>query len=349
MFDAKRTLELIKGALLNPAATWDSYLSEADDWRRTATLLTLPLVVGCGVLGYLLALVVRSHWYLPGIGGLLLQLIVGLAGAAVIAFIFAFFAGVFKGKNDFARALAATQLAFVPGYLGQIVAPVPMIGLLASFGLLIYSLVLLWRITPQYLEVPAGDHGKHYAASLVTSFIAMLAIGLVSGAGMVGTGMRAPDFAQDRYRDGGDRAPSGMFGDLERQGALMESAEQDRYEPPEDGRISDAQMQNYLRVLTRTGELCNEQSRRLEKLSKQAENGKFESIGGMFSGIGQTMNLVTAEMEVVKTGGGNWAEHQWIKEQLRIASVQKDLNEAVKHNYALYLKYQKQLDEARSW
>ncbi len=55
------------------------------------------------------------------------------------------------------------------------------------------------------------------------------------------------------------------------------------------------------------------------------------------------MATANAEMEVVKSGGGNWAEHQWVKEQLRIASIQKDLNDAVKHNYALYQKYADQL------
>jgi hypothetical protein len=48
-------------------------------------------------------------------------------------------------------------------------------------------------------------------------------------------------------------------------------------------------------------------------------------------------------MEVVKTGGGNWAEHQWVKEQLRVARIQKDINDAVAHNYELYLEFEDEL------
>jgi hypothetical protein len=50
-------------------------------------------------------------------------------------------------------------------------------------------------------------------------------------------------------------------------------------------------------------------------------------------------------MEVVKTGDGNWAEHQWVRDALRTAWIQKDLNEAVAHNYALYQQHEDELGE----
>jgi hypothetical protein len=56
------------------------------------------------------------------------------------------------------------------------------------------------------------------------------------------------------------------------------------------------------------------------------------------------MRLTTAEMEVVKTGGGNWAEHTWVKNQIETARVQQDISEAVRHNYALFLEYEAQID-----
>ncbi len=55
----------------------------------------------------------------------------------------------------------------------------------------------------------------------------------------------------------------------------------------------------------------------------------------MPGGVGAALGMATAEMEVVKTGGGNWAEHLWVKRQLRIALIQKDISDAVKHNYEL--------------
>ena len=56
------------------------------------------------------------------------------------------------------------------------------------------------------------------------------------------------------------------------------------------------------------------------------------------------MRLSTAEMEVVKSGGGNWAEHQWVRGQLETARIQQDLNETTAHNYELFLKYQDQIE-----
>jgi hypothetical protein len=42
-------------------------------------------------------------------------------------------------------------------------------------------------------------------------------------------------------------------------------------------------------------------------------------------------------MEVVKTGGGNWAEYQWVRDQLRAARMQRgEGSEALAHNYERY-------------
>ena len=55
--------------------------------------------------------------------------------------------------------------------------------------------------------------------------------------------------------------------------------------------------------------------------------------------------MSTAEMEVVKSAGGNWAEHQWVRSQIEVARIQQDLNEATEHNYNLFLKYQNEIEE----
>jgi hypothetical protein len=49
-------------------------------------------------------------------------------------------------------------------------------------------------------------------------------------------------------------------------------------------------------------------------------------------------------MEVVKTAGGNWAEHQWVKAQLETARIQKDLNETTAHNYGLFQEFQSEIE-----
>jgi len=36
----------------------------------------------------------------------------------------------------------------------------------------------------------------------------------------------------------------------------------------------------------------------------------------------------------------------WVKQQLQIARIQKDINDEIKHNYALYQKYKERLNQA---
>jgi hypothetical protein len=59
--------------------------------------------------------------------------------------------------------------------------------------------------------------------------------------------------------------------------------------------------------------------------------------------MAQASGLGTIEIEIVKTAGGNWAEHQWVKQSLRTAWLQKDSSDAVAHNYALYQEYEDHL------
>ena len=64
----------------------------------------------------------------------------------------------------------------------------------------------------------------------------------------------------------------------------------------------------------------------------------------MMGGMSEAVGLQTSEIEVVKSAGGNWAEHQWVRESLRTASIQKDVNAAVAHNYALYQEFEEELE-----
>ena len=221
MFDFKRTLALIKGAIFDPEATWDSYLPDAGDWKKTAVILTGPLIVGSGVLGYILDLIFPNRMPFapePSFVGMLIGIVVAAIAAALVALVFAIMAGLFKGKNSFPLALAATSLAFAPGYLGNVLVHVPWIGWLLMLALGIYGLVLLWRILPKYLEVPAGSRIGHYVLSLIASIVVFVILGAIFGAGMMGS--RTTGFDTTGNNDSGN-VSSEMFAGLERQGRIM--------------------------------------------------------------------------------------------------------------------------------
>ncbi len=79
---------------------------------------------------------------------------------------------------------------------------------------------------------------------------------------------------------------------------------------------------------------------------KAGKSPSLADLGKMYSGAGGLMSANNAEMEVVKTAGGNWAEHEWVKQQLRIAHIQQgEGSDANAYNYKLYEKYEDELSE----
>lgn len=346
MFDLKRTLDLVRGALTDPEATWRSYLPEAYDWRKTAVLLTGPLIIAAAVIAYLLGFLGSGRTMLglgrPTLLMTLLQIVMGAIVAGVVALIFSALSGAFRGKGSFALGLAATTLAFVPGYVGQALAPLPWIGGLLALGLFVWSLVLLWRIIPIYLEVPDSTRAAHYIVSLLACIVASLVVSTVIGGMLYESGVESAGNAVSN-----DRATrSGILGAATRQAELMALAEEDTYEPPADGKVTERQVQSYIRVMERAAELRGEKERQMQEIAKRADEDErisMSDFGQMMGGMAEIAGLQTAEIEVVKTADGNWAEHQWVQDALRTAWVQKDINEAVAHNYELYQEHEERL------
>ncbi|HUG98144.1 MAG TPA: Yip1 family protein [Gammaproteobacteria bacterium] len=349
MLNLNRTLSLIKGALFDPEPTWRGYLPEADNWQKTAFLLTGPLIILAAVLGYIVGLLgsdASAFGFRPTIVSTLLGIVFGAIAAGIFAFIVSALAGMFGGKSSFAHGLAATSLAFVPGYIGQVLGWLPWIGGLVLLGLFIYALVLLWRILPIYLEVPAGKRVGHYILSLLAMIVLMFLISMllrpITGPDMSGF----DDYSDRGSSDSRSSGVSGVMSGAMRQAELMIAAEEDRYTPPSDGKLKEAQVKEYIRVKSRAREIMEEKSERMRDLAERADQKEEMSMRDMselMAGATQMMGMHTIELEVVKSSGGNWAEHEWVGDALRTAYLQRDLNESAEHNYGLFRQYEDQL------
>lgn len=349
MFDPNRTMQLIKGALFDAEATWRGYLPEADDWQRTVFLLTGPLIILAALLGYVIGFFgsdASVFGFRPTILSTILGIVTGAIAAGVVAFVFSAISGMFGGKSSFALGLAATSLAFVPGYIGQALGWLPWIGGLVALGLFIYALVLLWRIIPIYLEVPDSKRTGHYILSLIATIVVMVLLSVLLRPIIAPNSPSFGDFSKSDSTDSGGSGVGGMLGGVMRQGELMAAAEEDRYDPPSDGKLDDDQVEGFIRVINRAEEIMLEKTERMRDLVERADRDEqlsMSEMGEMMSGATQVMGMNTIEIEVVKSGGGNWAEHQWVKESLRTAYVQEDINEAVKYNFDLYKEYEDDL------
>lgn len=112
--------------------------------------------------------------------------------------------------------------------------------------------------------------------------------------------------------------------DLKQKGTLdlMKEAGEDEYEPPRDGRLTEQQVQMYLKVREHEKAIVQVARKEAEAHAKKAE-GKEKSLAGMMAGLktlGSVADMVTADIRAAKELGFNTAEYQWVKEKVLEAS-----------------------------
>jgi len=352
-FDFKKTTDLVVGGLTRPQETWTSYLGENPSWQQTLVALTGPLIVANVLLSLLLSRMMgtMSPFGLAGnwFAALVLGFVFACIGFAVAVAVFNFLAGVFGGKSDFSRAFAAVSLAMIPAWVAGIVgAAIPWIGGLIGLAGAVVSLVFLYKIMPQALAVPDGKRVLHFVVSVIAVLVINVVVATLLGVGRMGGGASGYDLGDRRYGRDSDSAP-GMFGEMGRQANLIAAAGEDRYEPPADGKVSLDQARWVAKVADKAQQTYEEEMARLKRLSEEIEDGDDPSpadLAKMYQGMGSVMSLNTVEMEVVKTGGGNWAEYQWVCEQLRVARMQRgEGSDALAHNYELYGEFEDRLQD----
>jgi hypothetical protein len=353
-FDLKETLKLVRGGLLDHRATWQEYFDQDPHWQKTVGLLTAPIIVTNVILSLVFARMLGG-FYSYGYGSnifvaLILGLISSAIGIALASFVLAFLAGKFQGINSFPRALAAVSLAAIPGAVAGIVAAlIPGVGFLLVFAGGILSLVFLYKILPLALGIPEEKRTVHFIVSLVSLFVLNAVVATVLGVGGGAGGGAASSYRSSDKNSDSVAAGSGVFGEIMRQSQLIEAAGEDDYAPPDDEKLSEEQVQAYLKVKQKTRAAQEQYAEKLEALEKEMdnkENPTAADISRVYSGVGGAMSMGNAELEIVKTGGGNWAEHQWVMTSLRNAMLQQgDGSEALAHNYALYEKYREQLEK----
>ncbi len=194
-FDLERTQTLLKGAALDPEPTWDSFRADNPDWTQTAVLVAGPMIVITAALAPILGWIFGTNM-LPGAGGFITQifvtLIFGLIGLGISGAVFGLLAGSFGGTQSFDNGFAAVSLAAVPGYAGQIIGTLPLIGWLIGLALSIYSMVLLYRCLPRFVGVPQEKRVGHFVVGLIILVVIYAIISFpLAGLFLTGSGVPA--------------------------------------------------------------------------------------------------------------------------------------------------------------
>jgi hypothetical protein len=347
MFDPNRFVELIKGGLLEADANAGAYRAENRNWQYTAFTLAGPLIVLSMIAAGLIAWLLNSGPQFGGFGWWLASTLASLAQFALAVLIFTAMAGAMGGRRDFDRGTAVLALAAIPAYVGNALGTFPWIGWLIAIVLSIYGLICLYRFLPDFLEVPDSKRVLHFVVSLVLTVIASFVIASGLGVGAYVESTTARIEPGGRSEDAASSRGGGFLGEVQRNAEIYDAAMADTYSPPDNGRLKRQQVEEYLRVMTRAKAMQDDYAARMESLSKEIENkedASFSDLMKIYQGVGGAISIGNAAMDIVKTGGGNWAEHIWVEEQLRVARYQPDANDAAAHNRELYDEFATQLD-----
>ncbi|HLJ74897.1 MAG TPA: hypothetical protein VKU62_09955 [Thermoanaerobaculia bacterium] len=143
--------------------------------------------------------------------------------------------------------------------------------------------------------------------------------------------------------------------DLDKRGTvdLMKEVANDKYDPPKDGKLTDAQVQMYLKVRQHEKDIAKVAKENMEEHSKSADASKH-SIAGVFEGIKTLQSaaqFATADIRAAKDLGYNTQEYLWVKGQILAASTQalaEGFTKAMANQQnAAYQQMKKAYDEAK--
>jgi hypothetical protein len=144
--------------------------------------------------------------------------------------------------------------------------------------------------------------------------------------------------------------------DLDKRGTteLMKEVANDTYEPPADGKLTDAQVKMYLKVRDQEKAIAKVAREEAQKHADAAKQKGEKSFAGMMEGfktLGSVADFLTADVRAAKDLGFNTQEYMWVKTQILAASstaVAEKFSETMNSSMdKAYQDAKKALDEAK--
>jgi hypothetical protein len=144
--------------------------------------------------------------------------------------------------------------------------------------------------------------------------------------------------------------------DLSKRGTLdlMKDVSNDNYTPPADGKLTDAQIQMYLKVRGHEKDIVQVAKAEAQKHAAAADKAGQKSIAGFVEGLktmGSAADMFTADIRAAKDLGYNTQEYLWVKTQVLAVSttamaekLQQSMSTSMDASYA---QMKKAYDEAK--
>jgi ribosomal protein S17E len=134
---------------------------------------------------------------------------------------------------------------------------------------------------------------------------------------------------------------------------LMNEAANDEYTAPEDGRLTDKQIEMYLKVREHEKKIAQVAKAEMQQHADKAKEAGEKSIGGFMQGLqalGSAADLMTADIRAAKDLGYNTQEYLWVKQQVLAASTSQmaeEFSKSMQQNFdKAYADAKKAHDEA---
>jgi hypothetical protein len=108
--------------------------------------------------------------------------------------------------------------------------------------------------------------------------------------------------------------------DLQNKGTLqlLKETADDHYDPPADGKLTDAQIQMYLKVREHEKKIVQVAREQLKTQSEKADKNdkSLRGLAAGFKALGSVADVFTADIRAAKELGINTAEYLWVKGQV---------------------------------
>ena len=152
-------------------------------------------------------------------------------------------------------------------------------------------------------------HSQHRSAPLVMALVVALLLFTALGCG----GEKADPFDAATIRQDFEKRPIGE---------LYADAEQQPWSPPEDRRLTDEQVVDFLKVAPLAERIVEVAGERLEVEMEIAtrHDDDFTRLSSAFSAIGSMRSAATAHLRASLMLGMNPNRHQWVTDQILAAS-----------------------------
>lgn len=104
---------------------------------------------------------------------------------------------------------------------------------------------------------------------------------------------------------------------------LMKQVADDKYDPPADGKLTEAQVKMYLKVRENEKKIAQVAKQEAQQHADKAKKAGDKSLGGLMEGfktMGSVVDMLTADIRAAKDLGYNTQEYLWVKGQILAVS-----------------------------